>query len=332
MGCIVYILIRLGKFILKLRNKFNVSLNKNLNYGPKGISITMQTTKIKIIDGLQAINPKYDAFIIDLWGVIHDGFIAYPGTVDRINHLISINKPIIFMSNAPRPNKIVLQKLLDLRINATSDMVLTSGDATRLFLKEELIKMPSKKYYHLGAHRNSDLLADIDLHLVDDISQADSILLTAYIDENEDLEQFDHILKQAAMLQLHVICPNPDKIVINGNKNRYCAGFLAEKYEQLGGKVHYYGKPHVAIYNIALEYLQSLGIYNKDRILMIGDTLETDIQGAANVGIKSTLVLTGNTGNLLKNHQYTQIFQEQALENLFHEYNLFPDHILKSLN
>jgi len=283
------------------------------------------------IEEFKEISLKYDAFIIDLWGVIHNGFVAYTGSVECINHLIEIGKPIIFMSNAPRPNTVVLKKLLELEINANLEMVLTSGDTTRIFLIENLIKTPNKKYYHLGAHRNTDLLIDINICLTEDIQQCDAILLTAYIDEHEDLEQFNDILKQAADLKIPIICSNPDKIVINGVKNRYCAGFLAEKYEMLGGTVYYYGKPHLTIYDIGLDKLKLKGIYDKNKILMIGDTLETDIQGAINVGIKSALVLTGNTNNLLIKYNQLTKTKTETLKDLLDNYKIYPTHVISGL-
>ena len=94
---------------------------------------------LKILSGLQDIASEYDAFIIDLWGVVHNGVVAYPGVVACLNNLIADNKPIIFMTNAPRPNKVILQQLLDLKINANIDMMLTSGDTARSVLKKTLI-------------------------------------------------------------------------------------------------------------------------------------------------------------------------------------------------
>lgn len=285
-----------------------------------------------IIEEFKDISYKYDAFIIDLWGVIHDGFKGYPGAVECINKLIATNKPIIFMSNAPRPNIIVLKKLLELKINATQDMILTSGDVTRIFLAKELIDAPYKKYFHLGAHRNSDLLMKLNINLTNDFDQCDTILLTAYLDEDEDLKQFDYILQQAVALQIPIICSNPDKIVVNGHKNRYCAGFLAQKYEELGGTVIYHGKPHLSIYTTALEDLKLKEINDRNRILMIGDTIETDIQGAINSGISSALVLTGNTHNLLKEYRDHHLTPNQALNQIFNQYKIFPTHVINSLH
>lgn len=283
---------------------------------------------LKILSGLQDIVSEYDAFIIDLWGVVHNGVVAYPGVVACLNNLIADNKQIIFMTNAPRPNKVILQQLLDLKINANLDMMLTSGDTARSVLKKTLINKPSTRYYHLGKHRNPDILIDLELNLVDDFTKSDIILLTVYLEEHENLEQFDDILKQAATMKIPVICPNPDRVAIHGSKNIYCAGFLADKYEKLGGIVEYYGKPHLPIYSIALDRLLDQGVFNKKRILMVGDTLATDIQGAKNAGIDSALVLTGNISNLLKNLKSSEL---EALENLFINNNVFPNHILHSL-
>lgn len=284
-----------------------------------------------LIEKLQNITEIHDGFIIDLWGVIHDGVFVYPGAVDCINHLILSNKVVVFMSNAPRPREIVLDKLLSLQIKATPEMILTSGDIVRRIFDKKGDSPFGKKYYHLGSKRNTDLLSGITIKLVEDIMEADILLLTAYMDQDEDLEQHDTLLKKAAILKIPAICANPDKVVTNGSKERYCAGVLAEKYEFFGGKVYYYGKPHLDIYNTALQYFQDKGISNRKRIVMIGDTLETDIQGAVNANIDSVLVLTGNMDRLLKSAKFNQLVQTDALEKIFLEQQLYPTYILETL-
>lgn len=284
--------------------------------------------ELTILNTLQDIVPRYDAFIIDLWGVVHNGINAYPGTVDLLNYLITNNKAIIFMTNAPQLSNSILQQLLALNIMVKPEMMLTSGDTTRHAIKNILINNPFTKYYHLGTDINHDILIDLELNLVHDIKNSDVILLTAHMTEHENLEKFDDILKQAANLNIPIICTNPDQVATHGNTNIYCAGFLANKYEKLGGKVEYYGKPHLPIYNTAFDRLLTQGIFNKKRILMIGDTLATDILGAKNAGIDSALVLTGNTGKLLKNTNEEKLIK---LEQLFIENNIFPTYILHGL-
>lgn len=283
---------------------------------------------LKKVSGLHTIFEDYDAFIIDLWGVVHDGFNPYPGAVECLNHIIESGKPVIFMSNTPRPWTVVFEKLRGFDINLKPPMILTSGDLVRDYLleKEKTDANHSETYYHLGAQGNTDILSGINIDLVDDIEKATKILLTLYVDEEEALSHYDLILKKGVDRKLEAICANPDKIVVNGDKNRYCAGVFAQRYEAMGGKVSYYGKPHAAIYQVALGRLESQGVYNRQRILMIGDTPDTDILGAIQAGISSALVLSGNTAIALNNDR-----SPKAIEALLEKQACEPSVILERL-
>jgi len=244
----------------------------------------------------------YEAFFVDVWGVIHDGINPYPNSIACLNHILSLGKKIIFLSNIPRPGNLTYQKLLGYGIHCSTEMVLTSGDIVRhqlIHFDDSVFKILEKKgkgrcFYHLGAARNHDILSGLKVDVTENLEEASFILLTAYLDEDEDLNQYNALFHKALMLDLPMVCANPDKILLNGNKRRYCAGVLAEQYQTLGGMVYYYGKPYPAIYEIAIEKMNEWGINDKKKIVMIGDTLETDILGARNVGIDSALVLTGN--------------------------------------
>ena len=284
-----------------------------------------------ILDGLHHIVGLYDGFLIDLWGVVHNGINPYPGTVACINDLIARNKQVLFLSNIPRPNIVAIKKLIDFNINATPDMMLTSGDLTRDVLQQTTATNQNTKYYHLGAHRNTDILFNLNINIVTDIQQADAILLTAYIEADENLHQFDELLTQAAAYNLPMICANPDYMAVQGTQDRYCAGFISQQYEQLGGTVTYYGKPYIEIYTQAFARInQTANNIPLDRILMIGDTIETDILGAKNSGIKSALVLTGNTGNILQT-KYRELSAAAGLQQLFADQRIAPDHVLMGL-
>lgn len=295
----------------------------------------MQPTTINKLEVLQTY---YEGYIFDLWGVVHNGFEAYPGVLEYLKQLTALGKSIIFLSNAPRPAPILIQKLLSLGIIVTPEMVLTSGDMVREQLKhfnDEIFKTLGRRFYHLGADRNSDILAGISADVVNNLEEANFILLTAYMDVGEDLNQYDNLLKSAVSLNLPAICANPDKEIINGDKLRYCAGFLAEKIEKMGGTVHYYGKPYRAIYEEAFKRFHTKGIVEKNRILMIGDTLETDILGAKNACVDSALVLTGNMSILLANQAIENmptIECTKFLSALFKQYAVNPRWIIPSFN
>ena len=70
--------------------------------------------KMKLIKGLRQVQSKYDAFFIDLWGVIHNGVQIYPEAIEVLENLNKLNKRFVLISNAPRPSKSVEKYLLSL--------------------------------------------------------------------------------------------------------------------------------------------------------------------------------------------------------------------------
>lgn len=240
---------------------------------------------IQPITHFATILPNYDLFFIDIWGVVHDGIRPYPGTIDAINHLIDTKK-VIFLSNAPRPAEVIMNKLQEYGINITVEGILTSGDVVRAML----CKDPTKTIYHIGEDKNQDILRNINVKVVNSVKDADLILLSAFLDDPEKDDKFDEDLQEAAALKLPLICANPDTYVPNGSNVRRCAGIFAARYKQMDGKVIYCGKPHPNIFKAAIEKF----LVTKNKILMIGDTFETDVLGARNAGIDVAMTLTGN--------------------------------------
>jgi len=248
-----------------------------------------------------AIN-DYDVILFDLWGVIVEGGDTYPGVVEAINKIIE-KKDVMFLSNAPRPDFIVAKNLGIWGLkNVTAEMVLTSGDVARRLVKEKQADLggTTPVIYHLGADRNDDILVEMDHEITEDIDKADIFLLSIYRDDHEDITEFDGLLEKAANRKdLLTLCSNPDTTIPKHGVVRYCAGYFAEIMERFGGEVIYTGKPKNIIYDEVIE--RKLGT-KKDRILMIGDTFETDILGANKAGIHSALVLTGNSDNFHQMH------------------------------
>ncbi len=284
---------------------------------------------------LKTILTHYDTFLIDLWGVVHNGVKPYAGVVECLNFLIAGNQTVFFLSNAPRPAPILIKKLIEFGIKVTPEMLVTSGDLVRYqltYFEDSIFNKLSKQFYHLGAERNQDILTGIQVNVVSDLKKAGFILLTAYIEDDEDLNQYDSFLKKAVQYKIPIVCANPDRSVINGDRLRFCPGFLAEKFEKMGGTVYYYGKPYLNIYETIFKKLQEKNNYHKKRILMIGDTLETDIVGAKTANIDSALVLTGNMHNLLNENINANISQSEILGSLFKKYNITPTWIIPSLS
>ena len=112
--------------------------------------------KTKLIKGLSQIQSQYDAFFIDLWGVIHNGIHLYPEAIDVLKNLNKINKRVVLISNAPRPSKSVEKYLLNLKMDKTFlKNIFTSGEAALQIIKKNIY---GKKFYHIGPERDKDLI------------------------------------------------------------------------------------------------------------------------------------------------------------------------------
>ena len=90
-----------------------------------------------------------------------------------------------------------------------------------------------------------------------------------------------------------MLCANPDIIVDMGDVRLYCAGAIAQAYEEIGGTALYFGKPHAPIYDLARRRLALHGLGSDTRLLAIGDGIATDIQGGISEDIDTLFVSGG---------------------------------------
>jgi HAD superfamily hydrolase (TIGR01459 family) len=170
---------------------------------------------------------------------------------------------------------------------ALYDELLSSGEATWRWLKQG--RPGGTRFFPIMAARDGNMLEGLDLESAP-VETADFILNTGVESANDKVEDFEAALAKGAARDLLMVCANPDLVVIHGGRQEICAGALALRYEQLGGRVQYFGKPHPPIYR---DCLALLGIAERSRILAIGDSLRTDIAGANAAGIDGLLVLGG---------------------------------------
>ncbi len=244
---------------------------------------------IAILPGISPIVSRYDGFILDLWGVLHDGERPSPGAVEALRRLRDAGKRIVVLSNAPRRAAAVIHRIGEIGIGrGLYDDLLSSGEAAWRWLKEG--RHGWKRLYPMMAARDRSMLDNLDLEEVARIETADFILNTGVESANDRVEDFEEAMAAGAKRCLPMVCANPDLIVMHRGKAEICAGALARRYEEMGGKVHYFGKPHAPIYR---DCLALLGIAEKKRILAVGDSLRTDIAGANAAGIDGLLVLGG---------------------------------------
>ena len=255
------------------------------------------------LPGFATLAERYDGFILDLWGVIHDGINAFPHAVDCLDRLREAGKRTLLLSNVPRPNAAAqaLMRSMGIPDDLYTD-ILTSGEAVR----RALLDPPDlwwaelgQRVFHLGPERDRGVLEGLALIKVQDPAEANFVLNTGPDDHRNptDMAEFEDVLQACADHGLPMICANPDLLVIRGGVRVLCAGSLALRYQELGGDVRSIGKPDPAIYQPVLQRLD----LPVERVLAVGDALHTDIAGAAGVDIAACWVLSGIHGAALTN-------------------------------
>ena len=236
---------------------------------------------MKELNHLSDIYKNYDTFVIDLWGVIHNGVMLNPKAIDVIDNLSTNSKKIVFLSNAPRPSSKVINFLLKMKMDKKYlANVMTSGEAAMYAINKNQF---GKTFFHLGPPRDTSVFEKVKNNQVN-LESCDFILCTGLFDEHEsDLNYYKKFLENQITKKL--ICTNPDLTVHRGNVEELCAGSVAKVFEELGGEVVYFGKPHKEVYNMC---------FNADeKVLAIGDNLRTDIKGANNLNIDCIFISEG---------------------------------------
>ena len=267
---------------------------------------------MKKLKNFSEISNFYDAFIIDLWGVMHNGIQLNSSAMEVVENLTKKGKRIVFLSNAPRPNKSVIKFLKNLNMDEKYlANVLTSGEVARNFLKDKKFGV---NFFHLGPERDTSLFIGLEQNKTT-IEKSDFILCTGLFDgHEEDLNFYKKLLKDHMSKKL--VCTNPDLIVHRGNKAELCAGSIAEIFSSLGGKVVYFGKPYPEVYDSCIK--------KNEKTLIVGDNLNTDIKGANNLNLDSLFITNGIHKSEFK--------EENELNKLLKKYNVLVKYFQNNLS
>jgi HAD superfamily hydrolase (TIGR01459 family) len=283
----------------------------------------------RILSGLREIADTFDLVILDLWGCVHDGVKPYPGSLDCFRALNAAGKKIAITSNAPRRAAGVMGKLAEMGIRRELyDDLFSSGEETWRYLKtrpDGLAQRLGRRAYPIITDRDVDILEGLDLELVADMADASFVLVTGVADDKVRVSDFDEALRAAYRGSLPMVCANPDLIVHRGGIEEICAGSIAERYEALGGRVVYHGKPHRKIYEIIFK---AYGIEDPRRVIGIGDSFRTDVRGAQEMGAQSALIAAGIHHRELLKGGRVDPGQVAALSK---QLGVRPDHALPAL-
>ena len=281
----------------------------------------MATTKF--CQGISDISDSYSGFIIDQWGVLHDGEKPYDGVVECLKELKNRKKHVIILSNSGKRAEENKERLKKIGIGPSLyDQIVTSGEMTWQGLHDqddEIFSGLGDKCYIISRGADKSLVRDLDMEIVDDIDDATVLIISGTDAPDKTMEDYEPILKKAAQKGLRALCANPDSRGVMGSALIMGPGTLARRYQDFGGVIHYIGKPHQPIFKHCIKILQDKEIY-PGQTVMIGDAMAHDILGGSLVNIDTCLVRCGLHHGLFK--KATDLAEvNKALNMLITQYN-----------
>jgi HAD superfamily hydrolase (TIGR01459 family) len=235
----------------------------------------------------------YDVALCDVWGVVHNGVVAAPEACDALTRFRERGGTVVLITNAPRPGERVARTILD-RLGVPSaayDGIISSGDVTRALIAARA----GARVFHIGPERDLPLFDGLDSPMAP-LERADYVVCSGLLDDTvETPRDYEELVARMHARALPMICANPDVVVERGDKLVYCAGAIADLYAAAGGDVVYAGKPYRPIYEQALDLAEAARgqRVQQHRLLAIGDSVRTDLKGAAAFGIDALFVTAG---------------------------------------
>ena len=274
-----------------------------------------------ILPGLSPLASTFDAVILDLWGVVHDGQRVFPWVPDTLRRLKQAGKHVMLLSNAPRREAVVAARNAEIGLDpAWVDGIVTSGEEAWRHMAEKPDAFHQKlgdRCLHLGGPRDRTMREGLPFTFVETPEDATCILNTGSAETDGARAATDDVLARAARRDLPMVCANPDRVVIAGGRREPCAGAIADAYEALGGRVAWHGKPFPGVYARAMR---RLGHPDSARVLCVGDAMETDMKGAAAAGLPALFVFGG-----IHHAELTRTSEvDQAIERLAMAHSVAP--------
>lgn len=243
--------------------------------------------------GLATLAEHYDGFVLDQFGVLHDGQRPYPGVAEALRQLRARGKHVTVLSNSGKRAAHNAERLA--RFGVTPDLydsVLSSGEVTWQMLQAR-DRAPwselGNRVLLLNPADDAAMIDGLALQRVADVAQADFMLLASLPDAMQPSD-LTPLLEQALARRLTLVCANPDRQRLTPRGIEPSSGGLAALYEDMGGAVVWVGKPYPLLYQACRERLQALGA---QRICAVGDSLEHDIKGGAGAGFDTCFMAGG---------------------------------------
>lgn len=275
----------------------------------------------EIIDRIDDLHDRFDLFLFDQYGVLHNGRDTYNGMVDCVMRLKGKGNAVGIISNSGKRADYNAERLSRFGFGPTLvDKVISSGEVAYGILRTHIAVMSKDHQGDLtvlyeGRGQDRSAIKGLGISETDNASQCDFVLIAGSEPERYSLDDYEQRLQAAAKRNVPAFCTNPDQWSLNGASKEFGPGRVAQCYESLGGQVTWIGKPHADIYHYALG---QFGV-SADRVLCIGDSLEHDIAGARAAGCASVLTASGILADL----------GMDELTDRYRQYQAVPDFLIR---
>jgi HAD superfamily hydrolase (TIGR01459 family) len=280
---------------------------------------------VRALPDVASLAGLFDGYILDQWGVLHDGTRPYPGAAQCLQRLHAAGKRIVVLSNSSKREAESLAVLAGMGFDtACIDRFVSAGEEARKALSTQPL---GKRCYAFTRASDRSLLEGIGLQFVDRVQYADFLAVIGTDAPRRLLADYEGELRAGIARGLPMICANPDTARFTPQGLTEAQGLLALRYEALGGKVFYHGKPHPPIYHACLAALACA----RDRVVAIGDSIDHDVLGASRVGIRSVLIPGGVHAEAL-GVAWGELPSDSKWQDFATKAPAYPDYLLAAFN
>jgi HAD superfamily hydrolase (TIGR01450 family) len=269
--------------------------------------------------------PQYKAVFLDSYGVLKNHRGVIEGVRSVIEEIRDRGLPLRVLTNdASRSQKMQAQGFSEIGLdNILAEEIITSGMMARQYLE---LKNPKGLIAYLGTDQAAKYILEVGLKTIavnkinaDNITEIQAMVFLddEGFDWNNDI---NHTLNLLRHRNIPAIVANSDAIYpVSKNDVSIATGSIAKLVENvLGREFIHFGKPDSQMFMYAYEHVNQNHNIRRSDILMVGDTLHTDILGGNKFGLGTALVLSGNT-------------RSENFDLKIRTTGIIPDHICNSI-
>jgi len=283
------------------------------------------------LTGLEGIADRFDAYVLDQWGVLHDGARLYPGVLESLEAMANRGAKTVVLSNSGKRVAYNRERLTRFGLSDRHvGTLITSGEVLWQSFEGDVtgyLERHGRRCQLLSRGGDQSPIDGIDLVAVDAPEDADFVLL-AGLDDDARIADLNPLLKRWRALELDMVCSNPDSHGVTEDGLTVNPGLLAARYAAMGGHIDYVGKPFKAVYDAVKAALDDVP---NDRVLAIGDSLDHDVVGGQRAGFKTLLVTNGIHADACRSATTDKELGRRVAEIAAGHPDRTPDYVMRSL-